>query len=268
MRCVFCKNDSSCSTSREHIIPESLGNTKQVLPAGVVCDKCNNYFSRKVEGPLLNSKAMRLLRFEQAVPSKKKRIPSGIALIDGKHPVTAHRTLNGQPKLTLDVPSDIFRNIEFSKGGTIAIKMFRELPYETIVSRFLAKVAVEAVAQQLIHQSGSADYLVEETGFDPIRDYARLGKPKQWSYHSRRIYDSNKRWPDEKGNSYQIVHEYDFLRTELGEVYFVLALFGLELTINLGGPDMDGYIEWLKKNDQVSPLYDRENAVPLHHRYQ
>lgn len=266
MRCVFCKDDSSRSTSKEHIIPESLGNTKQVLPPGIVCDQCNNYFSRKVEGPVLNSEAIQLLRLEQAVPSKKKRIPSSVAWIDGKYPVTAHRTLNGQPNLTLDVPSDIFESIKLSKVSTIAIQAFRDLPYEPLVSRFLAKVAVEALAQQFINRSGTAEYLVEEAGFDPIRDYARRGQPKKWSYHSRRIYDSNQRWPDDNGNSYQIVHEYDFLRTESGEVYFVLALFGLELVINIGGPDIDGYIEWLKQNNELSPLYIGENASPLHHR--
>lgn len=32
------------------------------------------------------------------------------------------------------------------------------------------------------------------------------------------------------------VHEFEILNTEDGEYYFVLALFGLELTINFGGP--------------------------------
>jgi hypothetical protein len=51
MRCPFFKSDSTASRSIEHIIPESLGNMTQILPPGVVCDGCNNYFSRKVEGP-------------------------------------------------------------------------------------------------------------------------------------------------------------------------------------------------------------------------
>ncbi|MBT3070018.1 HNH endonuclease [Rhodomicrobium sp. Az07] len=31
------------------LVPESLGNRQHVLPKGIVCDGCNNYFSRKVE---------------------------------------------------------------------------------------------------------------------------------------------------------------------------------------------------------------------------
>ena len=48
MRCIFCGSDTSQSTSVEHIIPESFGNSKAILRKGIVCDKCNNYFSRKV----------------------------------------------------------------------------------------------------------------------------------------------------------------------------------------------------------------------------
>lgn len=53
MNCIFCKEESSNSRSIEHIIPESLGNKDHVLPPGIVCDKCNNYFARKIEKKIL-----------------------------------------------------------------------------------------------------------------------------------------------------------------------------------------------------------------------
>jgi len=52
--------------------------------------------------------------------------------------------------------------------------------------------------------------------------------------------------------------------TDRHEMYFVLALFGEELTINMGGPHLDGYHEWLKQNDGASPLYHGKNEDPLH----
>ena len=55
LRCLFCKADSSASRSREHIVPESLGNTEHVLEPGIVCDRCNNYFARNVEEPILKA---------------------------------------------------------------------------------------------------------------------------------------------------------------------------------------------------------------------
>jgi len=62
MRCIFCEADTSNSKSVEHIIPESLGNLDHVLPAGIVCDQCNNYFAVKVERPLLESAYFTQLR--------------------------------------------------------------------------------------------------------------------------------------------------------------------------------------------------------------
>jgi len=76
MRCIFCKLDSSGSRSREHILPESLGNREYTLPPGVVCDGCNNYFSRKLEGPVLASPTFRLLRADRQIANKKGRVPT------------------------------------------------------------------------------------------------------------------------------------------------------------------------------------------------
>ena len=53
MICLFCKENSTNSISVEHIIPESLGNKEHILPKGIVCDKCNQYFAIKLEKPLL-----------------------------------------------------------------------------------------------------------------------------------------------------------------------------------------------------------------------
>lgn len=76
MRCIFCKNFCSKDKSVEHIVPESLGNVSHILPAGAVCDRCNNYFSRKIEQPLMASPMFRLLRAAVGVPNKRGIIPS------------------------------------------------------------------------------------------------------------------------------------------------------------------------------------------------
>src|SRR5687768_18410135 len=75
MDCLFCERSSIDSKSVEHIIPESLGNTVYILPVGVVCDKCNNYFSREIEGPLLSHNFFRQKRHCLGILSKKGRIP-------------------------------------------------------------------------------------------------------------------------------------------------------------------------------------------------
>lgn len=73
--CIFCKLPGESSLSVEHILPQSLGNTRHTLPKGVVCDGCNNYFARKLERPVLESQMMRLLRRERRIPNKRNRLP-------------------------------------------------------------------------------------------------------------------------------------------------------------------------------------------------
>ncbi|QMW05424.1 HNH endonuclease [Spirosoma foliorum] len=74
MRCIFCKQDSSGSRSVEHIVPESLGNKSHVLPTGVVCDRCNQYFALKIEKVLLEQEFFKNLRHRNAIESKRGRI--------------------------------------------------------------------------------------------------------------------------------------------------------------------------------------------------
>ena len=95
VRCIYCLEASGASRSVEHVIPESLGNTKLVLPPGVVCDRCNNYLSRKVEGPFLNSFPIRKLRFDQALPSKRGRVPRLEAAAPGGGPAVLTRAPGG-----------------------------------------------------------------------------------------------------------------------------------------------------------------------------
>ena len=74
MRCIFCGNDSSTSKSVEHIVPASFGNSISVLPKGIVCDKCNNYFARKIEYPFLNSEAVLQLRQELEIHNRDGKV--------------------------------------------------------------------------------------------------------------------------------------------------------------------------------------------------
>lgn len=74
MRCIFCKRNSTGSRSVEHILPQSLGNEEHVLPPGVVCDACNNYFATSIEQVVLESGEFKTARFNM-IPNKRKRVP-------------------------------------------------------------------------------------------------------------------------------------------------------------------------------------------------
>ena len=116
---------------------------------------------------------------------------------------------------------------------------------------------------KLVPYTEGLDYLVDETQLDELRNFARRGIPQEWPYGIRRIYGSNGVQTEADGALSQTVHEFDFLVTATNEWYFVFALFGLELTINLGGPEIDGYFAWLDENDSASPLYTGKNWAPM-----
>lgn len=291
MRCIFCKEPSDSSLSVEHIIPESLGNTLQVLPPGIVCDRCNNYFARKVEAPFLNEGTIRALRFHQGVRNKRKRIPPLDAIfMPGKdasklHDITIARRegisfqLHSPPPpttpdqmLALSLPAPAAYALVHGEGGAILFPDTWKPPADVVVTRFLAKCAIEAFAQRLLRAGLDCEPFVDYEPLDDLRNHARLGSPKQWSYSIRRIYDTDRMIVGAHGESLQTMYEYDLFFTNPdnvlpdgsihSEIYFVLALFGLELALNLGGPEIDGYQEWLRRNDNKSPLYPGENEVP------
>ena len=46
----------------------------------------------------------------------------------------------------------------------------------------------------------------------------------------------------------------------VGEFYAIIAILGVEYAINLGGPELDGYLQWLKDNGEQSYLYINKKA--------
>ncbi|MGJ7489602.1 HNH endonuclease [Variovorax sp. ZT4R33] len=260
MRCLFCRMDSTASRSVEHIIPESLWNTRHILPRGVVCDACNNYFAREIEKPFLDSPAISRLRFLQAIPNKRGRVPSSNAILLPGVPVVLHRHAPAPHLISMDVPAEAFNHILSNRTNALLLPVDALPPNDRVVARFLAKMAVEAMAYKLREHREGMSYLVDEPQLDPLRNFVRRGVPQEWPYHARRIYDPDRPILDSDGRVEQTVHEFDFLVTKNQEWYFVFALFGLELTINLGGPEIDGYMAWLEENEGKSPLYSGKNG--------
>ena len=263
MRCIFCKKSSEGSKSVEHIIPESLGNENHVLPAGVVCDACNNYFSRKVEGPLFDLLYFRTLRSEEFILSKRGRPAQVPAILTpGPHPVQlAFPAEDESGSLSIVIPNErdwavIENHFQLSNKGAFYIPACPDQPPIGTMGRFLAKVAVEAMALRLVSDKDNLNAMIDDGQIDLIRTYARFGKgPQNWPYSQRVIYPRDKTHTSESGQEYQMVHEFDFLFTKENECYFVLAIFGVEYVINMAGPSIEAYMQWLKENNEKSPLY-------------
>lgn len=269
MRCLFCKQQSEQSHSEEHIIPESIGNTKYVLPPGVVCDQCNNYFARKVEGPLLSHPSMRNIRAWYQVPNKKGVSPSLYGFVAGTDiDIALHVTKDGK----LDIQPEKGNNLERLKeyiqpenGDLPSNPLLFTLdlnPPKREMSRLLAKMALEAVALRFIGGEGGTDKLIDEPFFDSIRNYARVGNSvSDWIYHQRRIFPEETLMRHAKtGEWVQAGFGFDIFLNKRRETLFAFCLYGVEFVINVGGPSIKGYQEWLDDHHQISPLVERVGA--------
>jgi hypothetical protein len=266
MRCIWCKQISDSSKSVEHILPESFGNQAHTLPRGWVCDQCNNYFSRKVEGPFLNSYYGKAIRFEAAIPNKKGRTPplTGIHL-QSSIPIEVVRPQSGDEvifgaKDESDIPKWI-DSIACGKGGTWIIPAATEPANDRTLSRFIGKVALEVLASKCIEIDGWNDEIVDQPALEEIRQYVRFNQPPNlWPIHLRRLYPHETTFL-EADLSFQVLNEWTILVTRSQEYFVVIALFGIEYAINLGGPELDGYIKWLHEHDHKSPLYWNEASA-------
>ena len=130
-----------------------------------------------------------------------------------------------------------------------------------VVSRFLAKVAIEALALHIQENEYLLDELFNNNQLDLLRNHARKGETINWPVSIRRIYHEDATWDADGLKNFQIVHEFDFLCTDEYEIYFVLSLFGVEYVINMGGPSLEGWERWLAETEDNSPLHHGKNAT-------
>ena len=265
MRCIFCKKCSDNSKSIEHIIPESLGNKDHTLSPGWVCDSCNNYLSRNVEAPFLNSHTLRNSRFSMSIPSKKGRIPRATSYMHGNS-IPLDILLNKYKEVCISPTNekDIEKFIDQqrrseSHGLILPTVNAPKITYE--VSRFIGKIAIEILASRLSKTLGANDELVDKAELDELRDYVRRGKPDFiWPVNIRSIYLATKVFNHGENHKFEILHEFDILfipakkDSLAGEYYAVVAIFGIEYVINLSNPDVNSYKAWLKSHNDVSPL--------------
>ena len=262
MRCIFCKQDSSSSRSIEHIMPESIGSKRRVLPHGVVCDKCNNYFARKIEEPVLGHPSMRNLRAWHQVPSKRGNIPSLRGHIGGTDiAVGFRRDREGK----LEIEPERLRDTEHVKaeikaglpnGFLFSIEM---APPKRDMSRFLCKMALETIAETFVEGESGTEEVVDANYFDNIRTYTRYGNNfSEWPYTQRRIYpETTLMRHSETSKWVPVGFGCTWFMTKRLEMLFVFCFYGIEFVVNVGGASIRGYEEWLEDHGHISPMVER-----------
>jgi hypothetical protein len=260
-RCIFCKSNSAPFTSLEHIVSESLGNTEHVLLRGVVCDGCNNYFAIKVEGPILGSDFFQQARHRNVIPNKRKRIPiQNLISFPDALPLEMGFAKDGSKYLAAadESFSDKFVHRVLNSSQLTATFLVAEKPPSRLFSRFLLLMGLEYLAHRMLPVcDGILKDHINNKALDEARRYSRFNEGNSdWPYHECVLYPEDAPFTDsEIGLPFDVPHEFTLLYTDGMEMYFVIAIFGIQYTINLGGPEIDGFLKWLSENSNASPLY-------------
>ncbi|WP_245426880.1 hypothetical protein [Mesorhizobium sp. YM1C-6-2] len=151
-----------------------------------------------------------------------------------------------------------------SRGGVSDALVFsREVtPPKRLMSRFLGKMALEALAQRFLIDLSLFDRLIDDPHYDRIRDWARLGNNfKDWPISQRQIYPEETLMRHaQTGEWVQAGFGYDIFMNKRRETFFAFCIYGHEFVINVGGPSLKGFEEWLSENNGISPLVERIGA--------
>ncbi len=161
-KCIFCRSTTNSFLREEHLLSESLGGNI-VLPPGLVCDVCNQYFGAKVEREALASPIFQFHRALLSMPTKK-----------GKQPryVGSNVEIQGNKAglATIHLAPEDLRQLLALNEGQISIEVFEF----GALTRLLLKIGIELAVIQ--------GYDVYASEFDAVRTAAR--KPQ-----------SNMTWP-------------------------------------------------------------------------
>lgn len=265
MRCIFCKQSSEYSTSVEHIVPHSFGNRRAILPKGIVCDQCNNYFARKIEQPLLADRSFRNLRAWYQVPNRRGRPPSLHGLIAGTELEVGLRLTDEGFAFEAERQGEtksIYNHISANESANRPTALLFEMPMappKNLMSRLLAKMALELISLRMAADRSLMNRFVDEPHWDRLRRWARIGDNfDEWPYHQRVILpeETMMRHPD-TGEWVRAGYSLDIFITNRRETYVAFMLYGHEFVINTGGPSIKGYEEWLEHQGGISPLVER-----------
>jgi hypothetical protein len=182
-QCLFCRTQGNFRT-REHIVPESLGNDTDILE-GVICSSCQNYFGKEIEKTALEQTPIAFWRSYLGIRTKKKHLPSvnldppARGAIPAFHPVSdtgigfsAHE--DGSTSIDVDNSVFIQRLLLQGKGE---YRMVLSPWHLSIIGRFLGKMGLEYVAFADLNCAFSVQ-------FDDMRSFVRYGSTKHlWSIY-------------------------------------------------------------------------------------
>jgi len=184
MKCLFC-NKGESFTTKEHIIPESLGNDDFILE-GQICDKCQNYLSQ-IENYVLHRTPIGFWRTLFTIKTKKNKLPvvdfiknrksKGIFPDHSSHHDNIQFQAHSDFSTELITSAPIEKYLQNETDGKLNYVFTPKVIHE--IGRFLGKIGIEIIC----HDNQEKARLDE---FNEIRKYVREGSQMEiWPiFHS------------------------------------------------------------------------------------
>lgn len=165
-KCIWClRACPEVSFDRSHVLPQCVGNKhQQILPKGVVCQPCNNSYSRKVEREFIHEPLFRMGTHVLGI----RKDPLLDSLPFDSTPRRFHFNIslnNSELKVDCDGPPKLICKKTYNKRDS------------SLLSRAIHKMAFEALAHALYVKGHDENVDVLSERFHPIRQWVRLGQP-------------------------------------------------------------------------------------------
>ena len=201
-QCIWCRTPidalSGFQTDTSHVLNQCLGNAnQQILPPGVVCLACNNYFGAKIDPALLAFAPLRMMAaLLEVMNPRKQRLFQSSVLGLGPIPDAPSTVIN----FTVTVsPAKLCLDIHEPNVGRY------EDEYDSKRLRLLSRAVHMAWHVYVRGEGEQLDLL--DGGFDAVRNWARYGQPQGqarpwlWAFWSQeRLPQSWRVWPIERAD--------------------------------------------------------------------
>ena len=178
-RCIWClRSAPDVAFDVSHVLPRCLGNlSNDVLPAGVICRECNNFFGHKLEPVLLRDPLLHDIAVFQRIADPADMNEFRDRLFDDEHP--AEGKVERDFHVELDVALKSARLV-FTLG--YAIRGKQAITYRPrdrrLLSRAVHKMALEEAARQVFVDGVPLKVDLFGAEFDDVRNWSKRGEPQ------------------------------------------------------------------------------------------
>jgi len=263
--CIFCLKESDEFNIIEHIVPESLGNTEDLL-TNTVCDKCQNYFGKEIESFVLSKTPFGFWKTVSGTKNKKDKLPyfdasqtnAKSGRLKNFHPYTDNGItiypVNNESIIEVSIKDDAMLE-QILSGKKTQFNLVLTPKMLIYIGRFLGKVALEYWCKEFGDN-------VLDTRFNELRHYVRYGTTdSMWPILRGQLSENILQYKIINGfEEEQTLYSYSFLKAEKsGTIVFTFDV-GCErygIILNYKNPDSNIFTEQL-----LSALCKGTNGLP------